>query len=44
MKKVYIDPLLDKGISMTEAKNAPNQKYVTIATKENKTLEETKTI
>ena len=36
MKKVYIDPLLDKGISMTEAKNAPNQKYVTIATKENK--------
>ena len=36
MKKVYIDPLLDKGISMTEAKNAPNQKYVTIATKEYK--------
>ena len=36
MKRVYIDPLLDKGISMTEAKNAPNQKYVTIATKENK--------
>ncbi len=38
MKKVYIDPLLGTEISMTEAKvkNAPNQKYVTIDTKENK--------
>jgi hypothetical protein len=36
MKKNYIDPLLGIALSMTDAKakNAPTQKYVTIATKE----------
>ncbi len=36
MKRSYIDPLLGIALSMTDAKakNAPTQKYVTIATKE----------